>query len=146
MGHVQEVGKSQNKKRLAKSLVDEELSDAEPVKKKSEMHPSLINDIPTDSTVLECCRVGLLQWSKEVFGDLRRMVESTRKQIEVLYSEETMNNVKAHLGERETQLEGILDEEEMMWKQRSKQHWYKNGYRNTQFFMPKLRNDRKLTL
>ncbi|KAL3500402.1 hypothetical protein ACH5RR_039495 [Cinchona calisaya] len=42
-----------------------------------------------------------------------------------------MDNVKARLDELETQLESILDEEEMLWKQRSKQHWYKDGDWNT---------------
>lgn len=38
----------------------------------------------------------------------------------------------------------ILEQEDYRWKQRAKQHWYKNGDRNTSFFHAWASHKRKI--
>jgi hypothetical protein len=45
-------------------------------------------------------------------------------------SSENSEDIKVLKGE----IEMLLEQEDLRWKQRAKQNWYKNGDRNTQYF------------
>ena len=82
----------------------------------------------------EECRIGLLQWSKSKFGNVGSAADDLRKKIAKLQQGILSDAVKSHIGTLTSQLEDILDQENTMWRQRSKTHWYREGDQNTAFF------------
>ncbi|KAL3514833.1 hypothetical protein ACH5RR_027550 [Cinchona calisaya] len=77
---------------------------------------------------------GLEEWRKKSFGNAQEQIESVRKEIELLSKGEGNDQIKAETGGLKCQLEGLFDKEDITWKQRSKNHWYREGDRNTAFF------------
>ncbi|KAK6134533.1 hypothetical protein DH2020_031703 [Rehmannia glutinosa] len=59
---------------------------------------------------LNNCKIGLLNWSKNTFA-----------------TKETLNLLN-------TQLDALITFNDLKWKQRAKQHWYREGDRNSKFF------------
>jgi hypothetical protein len=89
------------------------------------------------------CQTKLSQWSYRKFGDSERVLEDKTKQLEELQRQEGAEDwpaIKALKGD----IDVILENEDMKWKQRAKQNWYKNGDRNTPFFHAWANHRRKI--
>ncbi|KAK1682165.1 hypothetical protein QYE76_043013 [Lolium multiflorum] len=73
----------------------------------------------------------LQSWSKTNFGSVAREVEKSRTRLEELMA---MNADKQEIREVTDKMNEMLYREEMMWLQRSRISWLKEGDRNTRYF------------
>lgn len=72
-------------------------------------------------------------WSKETFGHVRRKIETLRSQLGTLEEADPIQN-REQILQVKRELDELLYREEMMWLQRSRITWLKEGDRNTKIF------------
>ncbi|XP_027150183.1 uncharacterized protein LOC113750407 [Coffea eugenioides] len=63
------------------------------------------------------CRLGLLQWNKQSFGNHTKAADELRQRISHLQQGNLTDAIKAEIGSLITQLEELLDKQDIMWKQ-----------------------------
>jgi hypothetical protein len=75
----------------------------------------------------------LKSWSHEKFGDVNKELTSIRKMMEELEALDLNANQTKLKGLR-NMMDELLYKEDMMWLQRSRVAWLKEGDRNTKYF------------
>ncbi|KAK6119801.1 hypothetical protein DH2020_046456 [Rehmannia glutinosa] len=83
---------------------------------------------------LNICGKSLRDWSKSVFGDIRRKVENLQKELTKANSASPDSMDFSRIVKLRQDLERALLVEEHYWKQRSRVEWLKFGDKNTKFF------------
>ncbi|XP_059446454.1 uncharacterized protein LOC132178000 [Corylus avellana] len=82
---------------------------------------------------LERCKSRLKWWSRKKFGKNENLI---KEKTEVLANLQTLEGPEHHeaIKRLPAEIETLLEFEDMRWKQRAKQNWYREGDRNTPFF------------
>jgi hypothetical protein len=91
------------------------------------------SDLGAPSKSLETVANELQKWSSENFGNVTKRIVELRKGIERLEWNDPVQN-RDHILEVKRELEEILYREEMMWLQRSRITWLREGDHNTKYF------------
>ena len=97
--------------------------------------------VPTGHPLLNCissCNARLTQWNKREFSHIGNQIKALRYKLQALetapkHNMDTIRQVRQSLN-------GWLDIDEVMWKQRLRINFLKEGDRNTSFFHTKASN------
>jgi hypothetical protein len=92
---------------------------------------------------LSSCQSGLTRWSARKFGNAERVLKEKTKILGILQKEEGPSNWD-EIKRLQTEIDFILDQEDLRWKQRAKQNWYQVGDQNTPFFHAWANHRRKI--
>ncbi|KAK6131702.1 hypothetical protein DH2020_034499 [Rehmannia glutinosa] len=101
---------------------------------KQVVHDSWLSTPPALNEKLQHCLSGLTQWSRKKFGDLNEKIQKCKTSISNLEKKTITPQIHQELSALHGQLNVLMGLNDLKWKQRAKQHWYKNGDRNTSFF------------
>jgi hypothetical protein len=82
---------------------------------------------------LASCQAGLKRWSVRKFGNADRVLKKKRKQLVELQKLASKGNA-ADIKNLQQEINFILEQEDIRWKQRAKQNRYNSGDQNTPFF------------
>ncbi|KAL5759510.1 hypothetical protein ACOSQ2_018348 [Xanthoceras sorbifolium] len=83
---------------------------------------------------LNWCAARLGAWSSSKFGSLPKLVGEKQKFLDDLFLRSSEEGVMEEIRKVERELEGLLEKEEIFWRQRSRTDWLAAGDRNTKFF------------
>jgi exonuclease III len=115
----------------AKWQLDEEFSDV--VKNAWSDGCVEATGIQTVHNKLETCQRQLVRWSGAKFSSAEKLIKEKTKALEALQIQEESENWEEITGLK-NEIEILMEQEDVKWKQRAKQNWYRNGDRNTPFF------------
>jgi hypothetical protein len=79
------------------------------------------------------CQPVFSWWSLNKFGNTTRSLREKSRRLEDLQCNEVQNN-REEIKCPQSEIDLILEQEDLKWKQRSQQNWYLHGDRNTPFF------------
>jgi hypothetical protein len=92
---------------------------------------------------LSSCQSGLTRWSARKFGNAERVLKEKTKILGILQKEEGPSNWD-EIKRLQTEIDFILDQEDLRWKQRAKQNWYQVVDQNMPFFHAWANHRRKI--
>lgn len=93
---------------------------------------------------ISLCGKELQVWGGTYFQSFRKRKEGYRRRMEALRTSHSPEACKEYR-DTEKQLQILLTQEEVYWKQRAKQHWLKSGDSNMKFSIALSRLGRKRT-
>jgi exonuclease III len=82
---------------------------------------------------LNSCQRKLMCWSSRKFGSADKLIKEKTKLLAQLQQNERGDRWE-EIKRVQAEIDFILEQEDVKWKQRGKQNWYLNGDRNTPFF------------
>ena len=91
---------------------------------------------------LKLCASGN-SWNSSTLGQIPKLIQEKRKMLSKLTEQHKDGFLGMEINNVSRELNGLLDDEEIFWGQRSKVHWLKEGDRNTKNFHARASERRK---
>jgi hypothetical protein len=85
----------------------------------------------------------LHSWGQNQFGSIPNRIKSVQKELSQLNNNSDMQGITQQIHDKETELDKLLETEELWWSQRSRALSLQHGDRNTKFFHQKASQRRK---
>ncbi|XP_042944707.1 uncharacterized protein LOC122278595 [Carya illinoinensis] len=82
---------------------------------------------------LESSEVTLLKWNRIKILDSKKEIQDRTDELRLLQMNESRGNI-SEIKSLQKELEKLLEQKDMKWRQRAKQNWFQLGDRNTRFF------------
>ena len=79
------------------------------------------------------CRMDLIGWSRSAFGDTEAKLEEKQKELEDLTKQNTGDKMES-INMVKSEINRLLYQEELTWRQQSRAIWLQAGDKNTKFF------------
>jgi hypothetical protein len=76
----------------------------------------------------------LASWGKNSFGNVQAQIQQLQRELGTLRRDPNRMEPSPRENDVTTQLTTLLEQEEVMWRQRSRVQWLAAGDKNTQFF------------
>ncbi|KAK6138877.1 hypothetical protein DH2020_027378 [Rehmannia glutinosa] len=92
------------------------------------------SNLESRAYIIQHCSIGLLNWSKASKPIISGKIVEIKKSIERLQKGCITEATKEKIHELSFYYDLLLEQNNLKWKQRAKQHWYREGDRNTNFF------------
>jgi hypothetical protein len=86
----------------------------------------------------------LVDWSKNVLGDLEKRISNLKKELEKWRREAISSEQTRKEEVLRYKLNKLEEQKELYWKQRAHMHWMKDGDRNTKYFHSVATERRKM--
>ncbi|KAI5335463.1 hypothetical protein L3X38_025596 [Prunus dulcis] len=93
----------------------------------------LLNEFPIVEEGIKNCAGKLAEWNKLTFGHVQKQLAAAHKELEVLQGRMGQDQVLLKKKVERT-IVVLLEKEEVMWRQRSRVAWLKEGDKNTRVF------------
>lgn len=96
-----------------------------------------VEDLGFDDTILakvEKCGTDLGGWNKDVFGSVRKELDRLKKNLVKAETEAMASGNNHRIWQLKREIEVLLERKAIMWAQRSRVLWAKQGDRNTKYF------------
>ena len=91
---------------------------------------------------LQKCEAALTNWNQIVIDNIQKKIHEKKRALSSLTMEDS-GTMGAEINQLRKEINDLLDNEETIWRQRSKVHWYGKGDRNTKFFHARASERRK---
>lgn len=98
---------------------------------KSDLHDSALTSLAAKST---SCLQTLIQWGKDKVGDYPRRIQDASARVQASIDSLRFESFRDSLNKAEDDLALLLQEEEIFWKQRSRELGLKERDKNTRWF------------
>lgn len=82
---------------------------------------------------LSKCQDALVEWSNTKNRKVQQPLNRLYSRLDQLQKDEQPGNL-AEINQIQTEINLLLEMEDLRWRQRAKRNWYQHGDRNTQFF------------
>ena len=89
------------------------------------------------NSCLESCRVSLDAWNQNDFGHVGKQIARLQKTLEWLELQPTSPSIITEMQKTRVELNCWLEKDDVMWLQRSRINWFREGDRNTRYFHSK---------
>ncbi|KAL8124753.1 hypothetical protein AgCh_012418 [Apium graveolens] len=99
-------------------------------------------DRPMQEKIVECAEI-LQVWGKEITGSFKSRINQCKNIMRRAKGRRDNNSVKEYQ-EASNRLNEIYNQQEVFWRQRSKQLWLREGDQNSKYFHAATRNRRKI--
>ena len=103
-------------------------------------------DLSTPEGVMENikrCTTDLRTWSSEVYGQIPKKIQAKRTVLNSLTRSNRDGVLSYEINSLKREINSLLDDEEFYWGQWAKEHWLKEGDKNTKFFHAQASERRK---
>lgn len=81
---------------------------------------------------MDGCKQALSKWKKDHVGTADKKIAEKTKQLDQIQRQEGDLDV-AYMEKLKMEIFGLMDQEELFWRQRDKEDWLKYGDRNTRY-------------
>lgn len=97
-------------------------------------------------TILKDCGSQLSFWNSSRFGNVQRKIKNLKSKIQRLRTGQRTDIAVTEKANASQELDEWLEREELLWRQRARYDWIKEGDRNTKFFHAKASQSKSRNL